>query len=513
MEHSAKKTQFKSHLQIAEEKRQQSGELSDYVFGKVQPQAIPLEEAVLGAMMLDKEALGIVIDILKPATFYVTAHGTIFEAILRLYARTQPVDLLTVTMELKLMNKLDEIGGGYYLTEMTNRVGSSANIEYHARILVQMHILRELIAICSTTIKKCYNGSFDPFELCDELSKKVAEMLNFSGEARGMGELVGMSIKQFEAWTKAPSGLVGVTSGLKKVDRLTHGWQKGDLICLAARPGMGKTAFIISCALNAAQNDDPVAVFSLEMKDVSLSNRIIAQESGVSTADIKAKRVTESDWQQIHVACERVSELPIYIDETPAIGLMELRAKARRLKQKYGLSLIIIDYMQLMSGDETNGKKNGNREQDISSISRGLKALAKELDVPVIALSQLSRAVETRGGTKRPMLSDLRESGAIEQDSDIVVFIYRPEYYQILEDEFGGSLKGIAEIIIAKHRDGALDTAKVRFNDRLAKFSDLEENDFEIAIESVSDPFSAPFTPQKVMTRPSGNNSDEDIPF
>jgi replicative DNA helicase len=483
--------------------------LSNYVFGKVQPQATPLEEAVLGALMLDRDALPMVMDTLRPESFYLEAHQHIYRAIIRLFERSNPVDLLTVTEELRKGGDLDKIGGPYYLVELSNRVASAANIEYHARIIAQKHIQRELISVSTKTIRNAYEDTSDVFDLLDEAEKGLFAITqnNLSRSYESMGTLSARVLKQIEALSQKSDGLTGVPSGFTDLDRLTSGWQPSDLIILAARPGMGKTSMVLATALNAARDfGKGVALFSLEMASTQLVQRLISMESEISANKFRNGKLEDYEWEVLAKTVERLNSVPIFIDDTPGINIFELRAKCRRLKQQHDIQMVIIDYLQLMTGGgESN--KNGNREQEIGSISRALKSLAKELNVPVIALSQLSRAVEVRGGSKRPQLSDLRESGSIEQDADIVSFIYRPEYYQILEDENGQSLKGIAEFIVAKHRNGALDTIKLKFTDTFAKFSNLDDPHFA----GLSDPLTGPFQPS-VITRGSRMN-DEDIPF
>lgn len=493
---------------IRSRKTKRNEDLSNYVFGKVQPQAIPLEEAVLGALMLDKEALAIVLDILRPESFYLDAHQLIYRAMLRLFERSQPVDLLTVTEELKKNGELQSAGGPHYLVELTDRVASSANIEFHARLIAQKHIQRELIRVSTTIIRDAYEDTTDVFDLLDEAEQGLFSIAqqNMSRSYESMGSLASKLQKQLEELKNREDGLTGIPTGFTDLDRLTSGWQPSDLIIVAARPGMGKTSFTLSLAKNAACDfNKGVVIFSLEMSSLQLVQRMVSMEAEISGSKMRNGQLEEYEWEQLHSAIERMSDAPIYIDDTPGINIFEVRAKARRLKMQHDIQLIIIDYLQLMSGGSENQK--GNREQEISAISRALKGLAKELEVPVIALSQLSRAVEVRGGTKRPQLSDLRESGAIEQDADIVSFIYRPEYYQILEDEEGQSLKGVAEIIVAKHRNGALDTVKLRFTDKYARFSDLDEPDFDDLGEAFDNPN------VNVITRPSKMNDDEDIPF
>ena len=816
-------------------RRNNNGELSDFVFGKVPPQAVPLEEAVLGALMLDKDALTSVMDIIRSETFYLDAHQFIYKAMLSLFARSQPIDLLTLTEELRKEGNLEKIGGPYYLVELTNRVASSANIEYHARIIAQKHIQRELIKVSSSVIKDAYEDTTDVFQLLDDAEKGLFNITqnNLNKGSESMGALSSRLLKQLEELSKKEDGLTGVPTGFTDLDRLTSGWQPSDLIIVAARPGMGKclakgtpvmmydgtirnvedinaadllmgdnstprkvlslargqeqmywirqthgidyrvneshilslkrnknevvnieikdylnkssdwkadvkgykvgvefktksltlepyflglwlgagqsnssridtkeesvinyldayanrmdarllalderhesaytiakvfgkdapmdavrmslmqldvlnnkhipqdyvlnnrqnrltllaglidskgilnnntyeiasdneqlilnikylcdtlgyrtavetqstnwkvfingnineipvqvahkkaekqlankdwqltdiqveadvvddyygfeidgnhlfllgdctvthnTAFTLSLARNAAFDfGKPVAMFSLEMSNIQFVQRLIAGEAEISGSKLRTGKLEEYEWQQLHTAIEKMSNVPIFIDDTPGINIFELRAKCRRLKTAHDIQLIIIDYLQLMSG-APEGKSGGagNREQEISAISRALKGLAKELSVPIIALSQLSRAVETRGGTKRPMLSDLRESGAIEQDADIVSFIYRPEYYKIEEDEEGNSVKGMAEIIIAKHRNGALDTVKLKFIDQYAKFANLDDPNFSDLPKNtfVSD---NQYT-DSYITRSSRVN-DDDVPF
>ncbi|MBC7775110.1 MAG: replicative DNA helicase [Phycisphaerae bacterium] len=824
--------------------------LSNFVFGKVQPQAVPLEEAVLGALMLDREALPMVMDTLRPESFYLEAHQHIYRAVIRLFERSNPVDLLTVTEELKKAGELDKIGGGYYLVELSNRVASAANIEYHARIIAQKHIQRELIGVSTRTIRDAYEDTTDVFNLLDEAEKGLFAITqnNLSRSYESMGSLSAKVLKQIEELSKKADGLTGVPTGFTDLDRLTSGWQPSDLIIIAARPGMGKclgkgtkvlmyngllqnvedlkpgdllmgddstprcvlstttgremmywvrqnkgidyrvneshilslkrsrtewkhqngdvlnisvkeylgqaakfktnykgyktavefaekplpvhpyflglwlgdgtsdnsnisttdeevvsylesyaedlglhlkkhqqgpqkcpiyciandrqhamgyslhgmlrelgvlgnkhipqdylinstakrlellaglidsdghylvqsngfeiaqknerlareikflsdslgfrtsltakkaqitsigfestvwrlriygdldkvpvrikrkqpnpwkskinwqvtgigveqdkvddyygfeldgnglflledmtvthnTSMVLAVALNAARDfGKGIALFSLEMASTQLVQRLISMESEIPANKFRNGKLEDYEWQMLQSTVERLNAVPIFIDDTPAINIFELRAKCRRLKMQHDIQLVVIDYLQLMTGSADNNR-NGNREQEIGSISRALKSLAKELNVPVIALSQLSRAVEVRGGSKRPQLSDLRESGSIEQDADIVSFIYRPEYYQILEDEQGQSLKGIAEFIIAKHRNGALDTIKLKFTDTFAKFSNLDDPSFA----GLNDPLTGPFQPS-VISRQSRMN-DEDIPF
>lgn len=396
----------------APRKNTKGGEgLSNYVFGKLQPQALPLEEAVLGALMLEREALPVVMDILRPESFYHEAHQNIYRAIIRLFERSNPVDILTVTEELRKSGDLDRVGGSYYLVDLTNRVASAANIEYHARIIAQKHIQRELIHVSTRTIKDAYEDTTDVFTLLDEAEKGLFAITqnNLSRTFETMGSLSSRVLKQVEELSQKNDGLTGVPTGFTDLDRLTSGWQPSDLIILAARPGMGKTSCVLAMALNAARDfNKGVAVFSLEMASTQLVQRLISMESEIPGSKMRNGKLEDYEWQQLQTTVERLSSVPIFIDDTPGINIFELRAKCRRLKMQHDIQLVIIDYLQLMTGASENNR-NANREQEIAGISRALKNMAKELSVPVVALSQLSRAVEVRGGSKRPQLSDLRE--------------------------------------------------------------------------------------------------------
>ncbi len=480
-------------------------------FGKLPPQAIDLEESTLGALMLEKDALTKVIDILHPESFYKDSHRIIFTAIRKLFERSEPIDILTVSNELKKSGELDIIGGPYYITQLTNRVASAANIEYHARIILQKHIQRELIRISSETIKDAFEDSSDVFHLLDRAEKNLFEITkgNISRNYQDMGTMVSEAFRQIEAARLHGTGVTGVQSGFTDLDRITSGWQKSDLIVLAARPGMGKTAFVLSLARNAAIGfNRPVAFFSLEMSSVQLVQRMISSETGIPSDKLRKGTLDNTEWHKLVSMTGKLSQAPVFIDDTPSLSVFDLRSKCRRLKTMHKIELIVIDYLQLMRSDVDS--KNGNREQEISNISRSLKAIAKELDVPIIALSQLSRAVETRGGSKRPQLSDLRESGAIEQDADMVMFIYRPEYYGMEFDEENNSTKGIAEVIISKHRNGALDSVKLKFINQLAKFADLDYSEvgLEVPAGSVTD-----YPNNRIIVGSRMNDMAEDAPF
>jgi len=448
--------------------------------GKLPPQAVDLEEAVLGAMMLEQIAVNTVIDILKSDSFYKESHARIYGAISQLFQRGEPIDLLTVTHQLRKTAELELVGGPLYISQLTNRVASTANIETHARIIAQKHIQRELIRISNEIIKDAYEETSDVFDLLDKAENNLFQVAegNIRKNYDKMSVLIKTALDQIETARQNTSGVSGVPTGFTALDRVTSGWQRSDMIVIAARPGMGKTAFVLSMARNMAVDFQvPVAVFSLEMSSVQLVQRLIASETEIDAEKLRKGSLEDHEFHQLHQRISRIAEAPIFIDDTPALSVFELRAKCRRLKAQHGIQMVIIDYLQLMTAGGEN--RSGNREQEISTISRSIKQIAKELDVPVIALSQLSRQVETRGGDKRPLLSDLRESGAIEQDADIVGFIYRPEYYGIDTDPDGNPTAGTGEIIIAKHRNGSLENVKLRFIGRLAKFANLDGYDFD----------------------------------
>ncbi|MEE3999037.1 replicative DNA helicase [Tenacibaculum sp. FZY0031] len=482
--------------------------------GKLPPQALELEEAVLGAMMIDKKGIDEVIDILHPEAFYDKRHQEIYAAIYALFQNSEPIDLLSVSNQLKKNGKLDLAGGDFYLIGLTQKVASSAHIEFHSRIILEKFIQRKLITISSEIIENAYDETVDVFDLLDDAEGKLFEVTqgNLKKGAERADSLVQQSINKIQE-ISTKEGMSGLATGFTKLDALTSGWQPTDLIIIAARPGMGKTAFVISMAKNMAIDfGHPVALFSLEMSSVQLITRMISSETGLTSEKLRKGNLEPHEWEQLNVKVKRLSDAPIFIDDTPALSIFDLRAKARRLVSQHGVKILIIDYLQLM----TAGGAGGNREQEISMISRNLKALGKELNVPVIALSQLSRAVETRGGSKRPLLSDLRESGAIEQDADIVSFIYRPEYYGMTEwdDDDHSPCEGQGEFIVAKHRNGGLDNIRLKFTGHLAKFSDLEEgfsSEFQSSMNSgfndevASSNFASPedaFGP-----------SDDDVPF
>ena len=443
--------------------------------GKLQPQAIELEEAVLGALMIDNESLSDTIDSLQPEYFYKLDNQKIFEAIINLFNNSKPVDILTVSEELKRMNALDSVGGMIYISQLTNNISSSSNTEFHARIIAEKFIKRSLISISNNIIGDAFNDTIDIFDLLNTAEEKLFNVTE--GTLRKsydkMSILIKGALDNIEVLRQKEDGLSGVPSGFSKLDRVTSGWQNSDLVIVAARPGMGKTAFALSMARNIAINHEKaIGFFSLEMSSEQLVSRLIASEAELSASKLRRGDLKDYEMVQLHEKIKQLSDAQIYIDDTPALTVFELRAKARRLVKNHNVEIIIIDYLQLMSA----GGNAGNREQEISTISRSLKGIAKELKIPVIALSQVNRGVESRTGTgsKRPMLSDLRESGAIEQDADIVTFIYRPEYYKIYEWDNGDDSRSQAEIIIAKHRNGALENVRLKFTAEFAKFSDID---------------------------------------
>lgn len=447
--------------------------------GKLVPQAIDLEESVLGALMLEKDALTAVIDILKPESFYKESHQQIYQAIVQLFNNAEPIDLRTVVNQLRKNGQLEFVGGAHYVVGLTTRINSAANIEFHARTVVEYAIKRVLITIATEIQKNAYEDTTDVFTLLDRSEQALFEVseTNIRKNYADIRSLVGQAFKELETKRKHKDGLTGIPSGFTALDRVTSGWQKSDLIIIAARPGMGKTAFVVSSLRNAAVDHNyPVAIFSLEMAAMQLVNRLLSAEAELEAEKLKKGNLVEHEWEQIIHKTAKLSNAPIYIDDTPALSIFELRAKCRRLKAKHDIQVIIVDYLQLMSG-EFNKQGPGNREQEIASISRALKGIAKELNVPVITISQLSRAVETRGGSKKPQLSDLRESGSIEQDADMVLFLYRPEYYGITEDEHGNAATGLAEVIVAKHRNGSLGNILLKFIGKYTKFTDAEVGD------------------------------------
>ncbi len=441
-------------------------------FGKLPPQAIDLEKDVLGGLMLERGKDVVVLDLLKVESFYDEKHQRIYKAISDLSVNHNPIDYHTVIEQLRKNGDLEIVGGAAAVVGLSARVGSAAHIEYHSKIIAERFIQRELIRISSEIQNRAYDHTEDVDDLLEFSQQSVFDVAfgTVKKQSERIDTVVQRAFEQIEAASQREDGLSGVPSGFVSLDKITSGWQRSDLVIIAARPSMGKTAFVLSMARNmAVDHNQAVAVFSLEMSSIQLVNRLIASETELGSEKIRNGNLEPHEWQQLEEKTKRLSKSPIFIDDTPAISLFELRSKCRKLKSKDNINLVIIDYLQLMTGPP---ETRGNREQEVSMISRGLKAIAKELDLPVIALSQLNRSVEMRSGDKRPQLSDLRESGAIEQDADIVAFIHRPEKMGITEDAEGNSTKGLAELILAKHRNGAVTDVELRFREQFARFEE-----------------------------------------
>ena len=442
--------------------------------GRMPPQATEVEQSVLGAMLIEREAIPKAIEILPADAFYDPRHQRIYEAVEALFERGNPVDLITLTEELKRRGDYDGIGG-YYLTELTTHVASAANVEYHARIIAEKSLLRKLITTMTGVVGQAFDPTTDAFDLLDNAEREIFQISEsqLRKGAVDMNSVVHQTMQHLESIHGREGGITGVPSGFSSLDAMTGGWQPSDMVIIAARPSMGKTAFSLAVTRNAALHPDKpagVAYFSLEMSAQQLAQRLLTSEARVDAQRARTGRLHDDDWPKLARAAGRLSAASIFIDDTPGLGILELRAKCRRLKAEHGIGLVIVDYLQLMHGTQ---QTSGNREQEIAQISRSLKGLAKELDVPVLALSQLSRAVETRGGDKRPQLSDLRESGSIEQDADVVMFIYRAERYGITVDENGNSTEGLGELLIGKQRNGPIGDVKVAFVNQYARFENL----------------------------------------
>ncbi|WP_110482748.1 MAG: replicative DNA helicase [Candidatus Karelsulcia muelleri] len=443
---------------------------------KSPPQAIDLEEAVLGALMIDKKVFSNLIEIITPEIFYKNENREIFKVIQKLFNNSQPIDLYTVSNQLKKEGKINFIGGDYYLIKLTQKVISSAHIEYHANIIKQKFLLRRLIEISSYIIKTSYKETTDVVDILNYAESQLFNIsqnkLNKKSEkAQNLMDNALSNIKKIQL----NNGLSGIPSGFKSIDNITGGWQKSDLIIIAARPGMGKTSFALSMTRNIViKYNIPTMIFSLEMSSLQLITRLIYSETEISSEEFRKSVFSDFEWKNIFTKIKKLKNSPLFIDDTPSLSVFDLRAKCRRMVSQYKIGIIIIDYLQLMTGSNSNLNKPINREQEISLISRSLKSIAKELNIPIVAISQLSRAVEIRGGYKRPLLSDLRESGAIEQDADIVSFIYRPDYYGFnnWDDEESSPCQGEAEFIIAKNRNGGLFNLRLNFISNNVKFTD-----------------------------------------
>ena len=495
--------------------------------GNKPPQAVDLEESVLGALMLDENALNTAIELLHEEYFYKPEHQVIFRAIHKLFEQNQPVDMITVTNQLRQSGELEAAGGAYHITELTSHVVSAAHIEYYSRVLSEKYISRELIRISTETITNAYDETTDVVDLLDKTEGRLMDIndKNFKTDFHPIGDLVYAATEQIDEAAENTDGLAGVPSGFLELDRITAGFHPGTLIILAARPAMGKTAFALSMARNMAiDHKKPVAFFSLEMTGVELAMRLISGEAQIPGDKLKKGELQPYERVQLEQRTQVLNDAKIFIDDTPQLTIYELRAKCRRLKQHHDIQMVFIDYLQLMSAGSDAMNRNGNREQEISTISRQLKALSKELGIPVLAMSQLSRAVETRGGTKKPQLSDLRESGAIEQDADIVMFIYRPEYYKIDEDD-KGSTAGMADIIVAKHRSGGVGEVRLRFVSKYARFENPQFVTNEQLVNNMmpqNESFDSAGTPTILVDSkinrqdnfpPQGDMPDEETPF
>jgi len=453
-----------------------------------QPQATELEEAVLGALMLEKEAFTIIGDTLKPECFYEKKHGLIFKAIQTLAQNSRPIDVMTVVEQLKRDSELENIGGAAFIAELSQKVVSSAHLDYHARIVLQKHLARELITFASQVTNKAFDESNDVDDLMQEAEASLFEISrhNIKKDVSPIDPILKAAMEKISEAAKSTEGLSGLQTGFHKLDEITQGWQNGDLIIIAARPAMGKTAFVLSMVKNMAVNFKiPVAMFSLEMPNIQLVNRLIINVTELRGDVLRSGRLQPHEWQQLDSKIVELYGAPIYIDDTASLSVFELRSKARRLVKEYGVKCIFIDYLQLMNASGMMSFSS-SRENEVSTISRNLKSLAKELEIPIIALSQLNRRVEDRTGSGKegssvrlPQLSDLRESGAIEQDADIVCFIHRPEYYKIYEDERGNDLRGKAQIIIAKHRNGKTDDITLEYISDYTRFQNLDDNKIE----------------------------------
>jgi replicative DNA helicase len=490
--------------------------------GRIPPHDKDIEEAVLGALMLEKDAYPTVCDIIAPETFYEPVNQKIYTAIQTLGASQQPIDMLTVVEQLRANGTIDEVGGPVFISELTSRVASAANIEWHARILAQQYLARELIMFASNINAKAFDETNDVDDVLQEAEGRLFELSqrNVKKEVVQIDPVISQAIETIQAAANRESGLSGLATGFTQLDKVTSGWQNSDLIIIAARPAMGKTALVLSMAKNMAVNyNTHVAVFSLEMSRLQLVNRLIQNVCEIEGEKIKSGRLSDGEWNQLMTRIKHLYSAPLYIDDSPGLSILELRTKARRLVREKGVQLIIIDYLQLMNA---SGMKFGSREQEVSMISRSLKQLAKELNIPIIALSQLNRSVESRSEDKRPQLSDLRESGAIEQDADIVCFIHRPEYYlHGAAREEATDKRGLAEFIIAKHRSGSVEDVNLRFRAKYARFENWNDGDnnfaetssAESAMNSDSSTDNDPIGGANPMTGGSANLPSEPAPF
>ncbi|MCA9729415.1 MAG: replicative DNA helicase [Candidatus Eisenbacteria bacterium] len=447
--------------------------------GRLPPQAIEAEQSVLGAMLLEKEAIGRAAEILTPESFYRDAHRKVFEAIVALYEKGESADLITVTEELRRRGQLEAVGGAAFLSSMLDLVPTAANVAFHAELVLEKAVLRKLIEVATSIVQKGYDATDRSGEIIDQAEEMIFGIADprLRKGFTSLKELLPPAVRMIEEVVERKRAVTGVPSGFLDLDKMTAGFQKSDLIIVAGRPSMGKTAFALNLAEFAAAHENvPVGVFSLEMSQEQLVMRLLSSQARIPSHRLRTGYLRPEEWEGLAQAAGVLSEAPVFIDDTPAITATEMRAKARRLKKEHDIGLIVVDYLQLMRA----GTKVESREKEVSEISRSLKALAKEISVPVIALSQLSRAVEQRDD-KRPMLSDLRESGAIEQDADLVLFVFREEFYKPEKQE----VKGMAEIIVGKHRNGPTGRVHLTFVGELARFESYSERSFE----SDDDPF------------------------
>jgi replicative DNA helicase len=443
------------------------------VGGRVPPQAVDIEKYVLGAILLDPEAIAVALEHIDETAFYREAHRKIFHAMMKLFSKDEPIDFISVVNELKKREELDDVGGAAYITELTNMVASSANIKHHLNIIKEKALLRRLIHSCTGILTEAYDPNAEAEAVMSKAQNEVFDLLHNQKERsfQDIGVIVNETIGEIERLHHLDhTGIIGVPSGFRELDNMTAGFQKSDLVILAGRPSMGKTAFALNLARNAAlEGGYGVGIFSLEMSNMQLVQRMLCREALVESHKLRTGKLNEKEWNRLLRNAGKLYEAPIYIDDTAGLDIIKLSSRARRMKMEKDVGLIVVDYLQLMDGP----KEIDNRQQEISYISRSLKMLAKQLNIPIIALSQLSRAVEARPD-KRPMLSDLRESGAIEQDADIVMFVYREEFYlKDHEDPHFKEVENICEIIIGKHRNGPIGTVKLTFLKQFGKFSDF----------------------------------------
>ena len=480
----------------------------DTTYGHLQPQALDAERVVLGALMIDKDAFTVVSDVLHPETFYEPRNQKVYKAIQTLSMDEKPVDIITVTDELAKEGTLEDVGGPAYILELSSKVASSANIVYHSRILVQKYMARQLISFASKIETMAFDESQDIDELMQDAESSLFELSqkNLKQDYTSLEPVVKDAIEKLKQAATNEGGLTGIPTGYIKLDDITSGWQPSDLVIIAGRPAMGKTSFALSLAKNIVMDYQiPAAFFSLEMSNVQLADRLISNVCEISGKKIMNGQLDDEEWKRIDKNVRKMQTAPLYIDDTPGMSIFELRTKARRLVREKGVKILMIDYLQLMNA---NGARFGSRQEEVSTISRSLKGLAKELNIPVLALSQLNRSVENRDGNegKRPQLSDLRESGAIEQDADMVLFVHRPEYYHIYQDDHGNDLHGKAQIIIAKHRKGATGDVLLNFCGEFTRFENPDDNrsisnmDGEVRSSRINgeippEDFVAPFSP------------------